>query len=390
MVKKIVRKHGFEVSEFELRLARAQEIMHRSKLDAIWVTSPPNFRYFTGFDSQFWESPTRPWFLVIPGEGMPIAIVPEIGVSEIEKTWINDVRSWPAPQPEDDGISLLTSVVNEIPNKFDAVGTELGREMSLRMPIIDFLKLRNSVTRQILDGSPALWAMRMVKTEAEIDRIAHICELASEAYQELSSNINIGETERDVARKLRIDLARRGADSTPFLPVVSGNGGVSQIVCGPSDRKLQEGDVLFIDTGSTYDGYFCDFDRNFAVGKISSEAMKVHDLLWCATESGIAAAVPGATTEDIWFAMNKIIEDGNIAGNGAGRLGHGVGLQLTEPPSHRFGDKTKLVPNMVITIEPGIEYLPGKMLVHEENIVITEAEAKVLTIRAPREMIKIT
>jgi len=118
--------------------------------------------------------------------------------------------------------------------------------------------------------------------------------------------------------------------------------------------------------------------------------MKVHDLLWCATESGIAAAVPGATTEDIWFAMNKIIEDGNIAGNGAGRLGHGVGLQLTEPPSHRFGDKTKLVPNMVITIEPGIEYLPGKMLVHEENIVITEAEAKVLTIRAPREMIKIT
>ena len=99
MVKKIVRKHGFEVSEFELRLARAQEIMHHSKLDAIWVTSPPNFRYFTGFDSQFWESPTRPWFLVIPGEGMPIAIVPEIGVSEIEKTWINDVRSWPAPQP---------------------------------------------------------------------------------------------------------------------------------------------------------------------------------------------------------------------------------------------------------------------------------------------------
>ena len=92
------------------------------------------------------------------------------------------------------------------------------------------------------------------------------------------------------------------------------------------------------------------------------------------------------TTEDVWFAMNKVIEEGGIKGNHAGRLGHGVGLQLTEPPSHIWGDKTKLVPNMVITIEPGLEYLPGKMIVHEENVVITEDGAKLLTIRAPREM----
>ena len=85
-----------------------------------------------------------------------------------------------------------------------------------------------------------------------------------------------------------------------------------------------------------------------------------------------------------------VIEEGGVKGNNAGRLGHGVGLQLTEPPSHRPGDKTKLVPNMVITIEPGLEYLPGKMLVHEENIVVTEDGPKLLTIRAPREMPIIT
>ena len=381
-----MRIRGFDSSEFETRLFKAQKIMHRVKLDAIWITTPHNIRYFTGFDSQFWESPTRPWFLVIPAEGLPIAVIPEIGASEMSQTWINDIRSWPSPKPEDDGISLLANTINELPNKFNSIGAELGREMSLRMPVIDFMKLRDCLERQVIDGSPALWEMRMVKTEAEIDRIRKICEIASDAYTDLPFNLSMGETERDAVRKLRIDLAKRGADSTPFLPAVSGQGGVSQIVCGPSDRILQKGDILFIDTGSTYDGYFCDFDRNFAIGNISSEAKKVHDLLWQATESGIAAAVPGAKTEDIWFAMNKIIEDAHIKGNNAGRLGHGLGLQLTEPPSHRFGDKTKLVPNMVLTIEPGLEYSPEKMLVHEENIVVTEDGPKLLTKRAPREM----
>ena len=385
-----MKKRGFKVSEFEMRMARAQEIMHRRNLDAILVTTPQNIRYFTGFDSQFWESPTRPWFVVVPGEGKPIAVVPEIGAREMERTWVEDVRSWPSPIPEDDGISLLSDVVNSLATKFNTIGAELGREMTLRMPVNDFLKLRTFINRQILDGSPALWEMRMVKTESEIQRIEHICKLASESYQDLPKYLNIGETERDAVRKLRIDLIKRGADSIPFLPAVSGQGGVSQIVCGPSDRKLENGDILFMDTGSTYDGYFCDFDRNFAIGKISDEAMKVHDLLWTATESGIAAAVPGMTTEDVWFAMNRVIEEGGVKGNNAGRLGHGVGLQLTEPPSHRPGDKTKLVPNMVITIEPGLEYLPGKMLVHEENIVVTEDGPKLLTIRAPREMPVIT
>ena len=379
-------KRGFNTSEFELRVARAQSVMHKQELDAIFVTSPENIRYFSGFDSQFWESPTRPWFVVVPGKGDPIAVIPEIGLSEMQKTWIKDVRSWPAPRPMDDGISLLSETINGLPQKFNAIGAELGREMALRMPIIDFLKLRNCIKGHIVDGSPSIWEMRMVKTSAEVDKIRYICKVASEAYLDLPNYLHLGETERDVARKLRIDLARRGADTTPFLPVISGKGGVSQIVCGPSDRMLQEGDVLFIDTGSTYDGYFCDFDRNFAIGKISNEVQKVYELLWQATECGIRASVCGATTQDIWLAMNKIIEEASIGGNNAGRLGHGVGLQLTEPPSHMLGDKTILVPNMVITIEPGIEYSPGKTLVHEENIVVTENGPKLLTIRAPREM----
>lgn len=96
--------------------------------------------------------------------------------------------------------------------------------------------------------------------------------------------------------------------------------------------------------------------------------------------------MPGATTDAVWQAMSRIIEDAGAIGNNVGRLGHGLGLQLTEPPSHRPGDGTVIVENMVLTIEPGMEYAPGKMIVHEENIAITADGPRLLTRRAPREM----
>ena len=170
------------------------------------------------------------------------------------------------------------------------------------------------------------------------------------------------------------------------MPGISGVGGVSQIVCGPTNRTLNDGDILFIDTGSTFDGYFCDFNRNFAFGKASSEVEKVYEVLWQATEIGINAAIPGATTFDVFNAMNKVISEMSVAGNNVGRLGHGLGLQLTEPPSHRDEDKTVIKENMVLTIEPGLEYAPGKMIVHEENIIINKDGAELITKRAPKEI----
>ena len=381
-----IPQHGFSNLEFEERASKAQKIMHKQQLDAIFVTTPQNIRYFTGFDSQFWESPTRPWFVIVPNEGKPIAVIPEIGQPAMQSTWLDDVRTWTAPNPKDDGISLLKSTLEQCSNRFKKIGAELGHEMSLRMPVIDFYKLKEKTQLEIVDGSPAIWNMRMVKTKAEINHINYICNIASAAYEELPNHLEIGDTEREAVRKLRIDIAKRGADSTPFMPAISGPGGVSQIVCGPTDRILEKGDILFIDTGSTYDGYFCDFDRNFAFGEISSEVERIHEVLWLATEAGIKAAVPGVTTDDIWLAMNTIIQDAGTIGNNVGRLGHGLGLQLTEPPSHRPGDNTLILEDMVLTIEPAMEYAPGKMIVHEENIAITKDGAKLLTKRAPREM----
>ena len=377
---------GFSTKEFETRLTNAQKIMQVYQLDSLLVTTPQNIRYFTGYDSQFWESPTRPWFVIIPATSKPIAIVPEIGESEFNKTWLDEIRTWPSPRPEDEGVSLLKATLENLKKTHGNVGAEFGKEMTIRMPVKDLEKLRKTINLNIIDGSDALWDIRMVKTNAEIEHIKYICSIASDAYNQLPSKLAIGDTERDIVRKLKIDMLQKGADSVPFMPGISGEGGVSQIVCGPTDKVLNNGDILCIDTGSTYDGYFCDFDRNYAFGEISSEVERIHETLWLATEAGIKAAIPGATTDEVWVAMNTIIQEAGTIGNNVGRLGHGLGLQLTEPPSHRPGDNTRIVENMVLTIEPGMEYAPGKMIVHEENIAITKEGSKLLTKRAPRQM----
>ena len=379
-------KKGFADKEFENRTLRAQEIMHEYELDGILLTTPQNIRYFTGYDSQFWESPTRPWFIIVPLSGKPIAIVPEIGECEFKKTWLDEIKTWPSPRPEDEGVSLLKSNLENVKKTFGQIGLELGSEMSLRMPVRDFLKLKEVVNTNLVDGSNAIWNMRMIKTNEEIKKIKFVCSIASDAYNVLPSTLSIGNTEREAVHKLKIDILNRGADSVPFMPGISGQGGVSQIVCGPTDRILDDGDILFIDTGSTFDGYFCDFDRNYAFGRVASDVEKVYQILWQATEIGIKTAIPGATTNDIFNAMNKVIQDGGTIGNNVGRLGHGLGLQLTEPPSHRLGEKTVIKENMVLTIEPAMEYAPGKMIVHEENIIIQQDGAELITKRAPKEI----
>ena len=105
---------GFAVAEYETRLSRAQSAMAQAGFAALLVTTEAEVRYFTGFLTRFWESPSRPWFVVIPAEGKPIAVIPAIGAALMAKTWVDDIRTWPAPVPEDDGVTLLADTLREV------------------------------------------------------------------------------------------------------------------------------------------------------------------------------------------------------------------------------------------------------------------------------------
>ena len=210
--------------------------------------------------------------------------------------------------------------------------------------------------------------------------------ITSAAFEALPQSLRLGETERQNCMRLRIDLLRRGADTSPYLISGSGPGGYDSIIMGPTERVLGDGDVMIIDTGTTYDGYFCDFDRNFAFGDASDPAKQAYAVTFAATDAGFAAARPGASTSDVWRAMATILEAGGSLGNNVGRMGHGLGMELTEWPSNTATDGAPLQPGVVLTLEPGMEFAPGRQMVHEENIVITEDGARWLSRRAPAEM----
>ncbi len=378
---------GFPISEFEARLNRAQQLMSEHSLAALLLTTEPEFRYFSGFLTQFWQSPTRPWFMVVPLHGKPIAIIPEIGASTMAKTWLDDIRTWSSPAPQDDGVSLLTSTLKEVAGVAGRIGLPMGQETHLRMPLADFDAIRTACHgTEFVDATSIIRNLRLVKSEAEIAKIMHICDIVSGAFEILPRLLTINDTALEAFRKFKIEILRRGADDVPYLVGAAGPGGYDDIISPPSNRVLEEGDVLMLDTGSVFDGYYCDFDRNFAFGHASDTTLRAYDLLYQSTEAGLRSAQPGATAADVFNGMRRELEVGGASSSAVGRLGHGLGSQLTEWPSLTLFDQTVLRPGMVLTLEPGLSIAPGQMMVHEENIVIREDGATLLTRRTPAEM----
>lgn len=377
---------GFSETEYQYRTDRVQVLMAARGLDALLVTTEPEIRYFTGFLTRFWESPTRPWFLVVPASGRPVAVIPAIGAELMAKTWVDDIRTWRAPQPRDDGVSLLVDTLRELAGKAGRIGLLMGHETHLRMPLGDYERV-GAMARPMsfVDATAIIQALQRVKSEAEIAKIAHACAIASAAFDALAPIARAQTPLCDVFRDFQIALLARGADWVPYLAGGAGPGGYGDVISPATDAPLRPGDVLMLDTGAVFDGYFCDFDRNYAIGHACDCARRAYHTLFEATEAGLAAARPGATAADLFGAMHKVIARSGSAGD-AGRLGHGLGMRLTEWPSLIAWDDTVLEAGMVLTLEPGLEITPGVIMVHEEDIVIREDGPELLTRRAAPDL----
>ena len=385
----ITPSRGFPVSEFEARLAKAQSQMAVEDLSAMLMTTEPEVRYFSGFLSQFWQSPTRPWFMVIPATGKPIAVIPEIGRQCMSNTWIEDIRTWDAPNPSDDGVTLLADTLREVAGKSGAIGIMKGAESHLRMPMGDYERLIAALPdNPIQDCNELIRALRAVKSENEIDKIRFAAQGASRAFLRVPEFVSIGMSDREVFQAMKHELLNEGVDDVSYLVGGSGQGGYDDIISPAGERKLENGDILILDTGCIWDGYFCDFDRNYAIGKPSDKAAEAHRIIWDATEAALEICKPGTTCAELFTTMNKAMGLGDDAGS-VGRLGHGLGMQLTEHPSHAAFDQTVLQEGMVLTLEPGYEFAPGKMMVHEENLVVRANGAELLSTRVTREIVVI-
>lgn len=375
---------GFPEAEYAARTARAQAAMTEAGLDALLLTTEPEVRYFSGFLTQFWQSPTRPWFLVLPAAGKPVAVIPTIGAASMARTWVEDIRSWDSPAPEDEGVSLLAETLRELLGAGGRLGLPMGPETHLRMPLADYQRLLRLLPGvQVIDAGPIIRTLRMVKSPAEIAKIEYLCALVSGVFETLPDRLTPGMSEVEIFRGFKQACLTAGVDDVAYLVGGAGPGGYDDIISPPSDRPVAAGDLLILDTGATFDGYFCDFDRNYAFGRADEAVERAYETVFEATDAGFAAARPGACCADVFGAMQAVLERGGALGNAVGRMGHGLGMQLTEWPSHTARDRTELRPGMVLTLEPGMTFAPGRMMVHEENIVIEEAGARWLSRRAP-------
>jgi len=386
MAEAAARSLIFPRAEFQRRTRALQTKMAAAGQDLLLLTTPADVFYTTGFLTRFWESPARPWYILIPAKGDPIAVIPAIGAELMGRTWIDQIHTWPAPDPHDDGVGLLASVIADLVPEGGRIAVPMGLETQLRAPLADFETLKSLLTeRRFVDGTDTLHRVREVKSEAEVAAIRESCAIAGRAFDRVATFARTGVSVAEVFRSFQMALLQEGADWVSYVAGGAGQGGYGDVISPAAEKPLEMGDVLMLDTGAVRNGYFCDFDRNFSIGPVAADTARAQEALWVATERTLQDMRPGMLACDVHRLLSETLQSHGAAPLG-GRLGHGLGVTLTEWPSFTALDQTVLVEGMVLTLEPGVEIAPGRTLVHEENIVLRADGPELLSSRAPRHL----
>ena len=376
----------FPRAEYQTRLHQLQIQMEEDGLAVLLLTTPADIFYVTGFLTRFWESPARPWFVVIPAKGDPVAVIPSIGADLMGRTWMTDIRTWTAPNPYDDGISLLADTITALSPQHSRIGVPMGPETHLRMPLADYAELSRQIgARHMADATHTVQRVREIKSAAEVAKIRASCAIAARAFDRVPDFARAGQGLDAVFRAFQIALLQEGADWVSYVAGGAGPGGYGDVISPARQIPLQPGDILMLDTGAVRDGYFCDFDRNYSIGPANDTAKHMHRTLWHATEHALQTLRPGMRASDAHRVMADVITSEGFA-PAQGRLGHGLGVTLTEWPSFTPQDQTVLRDGMVLTLEPGIFSAGGVGMVHEENILLTQRGPELLSPRAPKDL----
>jgi len=360
------------------RFDKLNASLRTSDLDAVILNPGPTLTYLTGLHFHLME---RPVVLLFAKDQEPAIILPEL---ELQK-----VASLP--------YKLQVFAYPEKPSEWDAAfrkavqalgldGKRIGVEpRNLRLLEFGYVKT-GAPEADYPDGSDVLSALRLRKDQAEVEVMRKAVKIAQAALEATIPSIKIGMTEKELSSELVTQLLKHGSEpEMPFSPIVSGGPNSANPHASPTERKLQAGDLLVIDWGATFDGYISDLTRTFAVGEVDDEYQKIHKIVQESNAAGRAAAKPGARCADVDIAAREVIEKSGYGKYFTHRTGHGIGMEGHEEPYMRGDNMQLLEPGMAFTVEPGI-YLPGRNGVRiEDNVVITDFGADVLS-DMPREI----
>lgn len=357
--------------------------MQTQDIDALVLVPGSNMRYVSGLG---FSTKLRISMLIVPHAGMPVLILPTMEVPRARQSALfpMDILGW-----DDDAgpLPLLQQVIGDMGLSATTMGLsdlKIAVENSV-MRVFELRALESTTEANICNADPLLAQLRMHKDADELDAMQRAITVAEESLAETIAAIRPGMTEIQVAAMWEHAIRARGSVPSFDLAVGSGPHGASPHHTN-GDRPLQNGDLVVIDGGAIVDGYVSDITRTIAIGTPSDRAKLVYDTVLAANAAGRAAAAqPGATGDSVDRATRAVVAAAGFAEYFIHRTGHGLGIDVHEPPFMVGGDMNVIATGMTFTVEPGI-YLPGEFGVRIEDMVVRTADGAKTMTSFPREL----
>lgn len=355
--------------EKRLQGLRQQQATHG--LDCVALVPGANLRYLTGLNLSLTE---RPLVFFFPREGRPASLLPTLEAPRIKARLPFEVELFTYSDEEGHQPAFERAC-----QTLSLVGKRLGVEF-LNMRVLELKRLEQYAPGcQMLDAGEMLSGLRMIKDAEEIELVRQAIRITEQALREVADVIRPGRTDLEIAAELKIAFLQAGAGRMSFEPIVVAGPESASPHATPSGRLIKSGDLILIDCGVTYQGYAADITRTFAVGPVAPQLERVYEIVKEANAAGRAAVRPGVPAQEVDRAARQIIARAGYGKYFAHRTGHGLGLEVHEPPYIVEGNEDLLQPGMIFTIEPGI-YLPGQGGVRiEDDVLVTPQGAETLT-----------
>ncbi len=344
--------------------------LHRENLDALAVSHPANIRYLTGFSG-------TSGLLLVAERGA--VFLTDFRYETQAREEIGDLA-----RVVIDGTGVWERLVRLVPEcGVRAVGYE-AHVLSVREAdrfADDKLPCRFSPTCELVE------ALRAVKAPEEVEAIRAAGALAGDALAETVRQVRAGQTEQEVAALLEGALRRGGTEGYPFPTIVASGPRAALPHARTGARVIAPGDFLLLDFGAVVDGYVSDVSRTFVVGaQPTARQQEAFALVECAQRAALAGVRAGLSGRQADALARDVME---AAGQGAAfghSLGHGIGLEVHEAPRLARTADQVLPAGAVVTIEPGVYYSGWGGVRLEDDVVLTDGVASLLT-QFPRELL---
>ena len=380
----------FPVSEYEARVTKARRLMEESGIDALVLTSKENVVYFAGIQTIGWDSKHRPLIVIVPRDpssAVHMVLAESLYYVARESSWVDELRPWGGwmEGASDDPIAGAFQVLQDLGLAAGTLGLELGYGQRMGMSQEDYCKLVEGLPEaKLVDGSELIWELRMIKSPLEIEVLRKACAATTSAFEKGFSALRPGMREKELAGIMFAEMARHTDERPGFMMVRSGLRKYRMANVLAFDKPMTPGELVVVDSGAVYKDYWADFMRMSSIGEPTKEQRRFFDATLESQQAGVDKLAPGVTAHDIFSACNDVLVSHGLADYVTfERLGHGVGLDMHEPPSMARGSELVIQPGMVLTVEPVFWDRPdGKVgnFALEDVVVVTEEGHEVLSL----------